>query len=132
MTGTTCSDPDSPPLAGGFFLSLRHDLKIPLSHQGAKNRVEWCACKTLSCQQFSAIQHPAKRQVYAAHNEIRRSNKAMNDTEQTTPAQMVWAVLAKGANGRSEVVKITTADEADRAVLSNPSGWYKSGPVLLA
>jgi hypothetical protein len=88
--------------------------------------------KTLSCQQFSAIQHPAKRQVYAAHNEIRRSNKAMNDTEQTTPAQMVWAVLAKGANGRSEVVKITTADEADRAVLSNPSGWYKSGPVLLA
>ena len=88
--------------------------------------------KTLSCQRFSAIQHLAIRQVYAAHNEIRRSNKAMNDTEQTTPAQMVWAVLAKGANGRSEVVKITTADEADRAVLSNPSGWYKSGPVLLA
>jgi hypothetical protein len=56
----------------------------------------------------------------------------MNDTEQTTPAQMVWAVLAKGANGRSEVVKITTADEADRAVQSNPNGWYKSGPVMLA
>ena len=56
----------------------------------------------------------------------------MEDTMQTKPTRLVWAVLTQGANGRSEVIKVTTADEADRAVSEHPDVWYKSGPIVLA
>jgi hypothetical protein len=56
----------------------------------------------------------------------------MENTMQTNTTKLVWAVLTKGANGRSEVIKVTTADEADRAVSEHPGVWYKSGPIVLA
>jgi len=56
----------------------------------------------------------------------------MEDAIQTKPTRLVWAVLTQGANGRSEVIKVTTADEADRAVSEHPGVWYKSGPIVLA
>jgi len=56
----------------------------------------------------------------------------MEDAMQTKPTRLVWAVLTQGANGRSEVIKVTTADEADRAVSEHPDVWYKSGPIVLA
>jgi hypothetical protein len=56
----------------------------------------------------------------------------MENTMQTNTTKLVWAVLTQGANGRSEVIKVTTADEADRAVSEHPGVWYKSGPIVLA
>jgi len=56
----------------------------------------------------------------------------MENTVQTSQTRLVWAVLTQGANGRSEVIKVTTADEADRAVSEHPGVWYKSGPIVLA
>jgi hypothetical protein len=44
---------------------------------------------------------------------------------------MAWAVLSKAVNGRSEVIKVTNCDEADRTVQENPGVFYKSGPFFL-
>lgn len=42
---------------------------------------------------------------------------------------LAWAVLSQNTTtGRSEVVKITSHDEADNFVRNNPSIYYKSGP----
>ena len=57
--------------------------------------------------------------------------KPMKTAIETKPTRLVWAVLTQGANGRSEVIKVTTADEADRAVSEHPGVWYKSGPIVL-
>jgi hypothetical protein len=76
--------------------------------------------------------NPVIAQVYAPHNEVRERRNPMETTKQTNTTRMVWAVLMKGANGRSEVIKVTTADEADRAVSEHPGVWYKSGPIMLA
>lgn len=55
------------------------------------------------------------------------------DTLNTTNGQrLAWAVLAKTASGRSEVIRITDHNEADEAVRSNPDLYYKSGPFLLS
>jgi len=45
--------------------------------------------------------------------------------------QMSWAILSKAVNGRSEVIKVTTHEEADQAVRDNPEAFYKSGPFML-
>jgi len=55
----------------------------------------------------------------------------MSYTEQEPPIKLVWAVLAKCPNGRSEVVRITNYEEADQAVHENPTLFYKSGPHTL-
>ena len=78
------------------------------------------------------LQSPAHVQVYTSHNEVRRRGNPMETTMQTNTTKLVWAVLTQGANGRSEVIKVTTADEADRAVSEHPGVWYKSGPIVLA
>lgn len=52
-----------------------------------------------------------------------------NTTESNT--KLAWAVLAKGANGRSEVIKITNHEDADQTILNNPTLFYKSGPFIL-
>lgn len=52
-----------------------------------------------------------------------------NTTESKT--KLAWAVLIKGANGRSEVIKVTNHEDADQTILSNPQLFYKSGPFVL-
>ena len=45
---------------------------------------------------------------------------------------LAWAVLSQSTTtGRSEVVKITSHDEADDFVQNNPSVYYKSGPFVV-
>lgn len=59
----------------------------------------------------------------------------MMDTVTTAAAmgagRLAWAVLAKTATGRSEVIKITDHEDADRTTLDNPELYYKSGPFVL-
>ena len=57
--------------------------------------------------------------------------KPMETTIATKNSTMAWAVLSKAVNGRSEVIKVTNCDEADRAVQENPGMLYKAGPFLL-
>jgi hypothetical protein len=52
-----------------------------------------------------------------------------NTAESTT--KLAWAVLVKGPNGRSEVIKVTNHEDADQTILSNPQMFYKSGPFVL-
>ena len=45
---------------------------------------------------------------------------------------LAWAVLSHNTTtGRSEVVKITSHEEADDFVQNNPSVYYKSGPFVV-
>ena len=45
---------------------------------------------------------------------------------------LAWAVLSQNTTtGRSEVVKITSHEEADDFVQNNPSVYYKSGPFVV-
>jgi hypothetical protein len=55
----------------------------------------------------------------------------MEETATTTYRRLAWAVLSKAQNSKSEVIKITDHEDADRLVLENPEGFYKSGPFLL-
>ena len=55
----------------------------------------------------------------------------METTTATKKSTMAWAVLSKAVNGRSEVIKVTNCDEADRTVQENPGLLYKSGPFFL-
>jgi hypothetical protein len=57
--------------------------------------------------------------------------KSMKTATETKSSTMAWAVLSKAVNGRSEVIKVTNCDEADRAVQENPGMLYKAGPFLL-
>ena len=43
-----------------------------------------------------------------------------------------WAVLAQTPTARSEVIKVTDCEDADRTVRDNPGIFYKSGPFVLA
>ena len=56
------------------------------------------------------------------------------DMNGTTPTKkLAWAVLTKGSpTSSSEVVKVTSHEEADQTVKDNPGVYYKSGPFLLA
>ena len=55
----------------------------------------------------------------------------MEITTTDKKSTMAWAVLSKAVNGRSEVIKVTSHDEADKAVQENPGVFYKAGPFLL-
>lgn len=57
--------------------------------------------------------------------------KIMKTASETKSSTMAWAVLSKAVNGRSEVIKVTNCDEADRTVQENPGVFYKSGPFFL-
>ena len=57
--------------------------------------------KTLSCQRFSAIQHPAIRQVYAAHNEIRPDRTKMTEAY----CRRCKALLSSGVNWTPGLIK---------------------------
>ena len=62
----------------------------------------------------------------------RIENKMMNDTiSNTGNGRLVWAVLAQGPTGRSEVIKITDHEDADQTIQNNPKLYFKSGPILL-
>jgi hypothetical protein len=49
-----------------------------------------------------------------------------------TSGKLAWAVLAMTPSGRSEVIKVTDYEEADRTIQDNPELYYKSGPFVLA
>lgn len=51
--------------------------------------------------------------------------------EQGTAINLAWAVLTRATAGRSEVVKITSHEEADDFVRRNPDMFYKSGPFVV-
>tara|TARA_R100000008_G_scaffold10014_1_gene5039 strand:+ start:3467 stop:3622 length:156 start_codon:yes stop_codon:yes gene_type:complete len=47
--------------------------------------------------------------------------------------KLAWAVLTNNTStGRSEVIKVTDHEEADKAVKEGLGTYYKSGPFLLA
>ena len=52
-----------------------------------------------------------------------------NATESQT--KLAWAVLVKGPNGRSEVIKVTDHEDADQMIFDNTQMFYKSGPFVL-
>ena len=55
--------------------------------------------------------------------------KKMN-TSNENPINLVWTVMAKYGNGRSEVIKVVRDyHDADLAVQDNPDIFYKSGPI---
>lgn len=58
--------------------------------------------------------------------------KAVEKEVETKPATLAWAVLIQGANGRSEVFKVTNHEDADRTIKENPGRFYKSGPFILS
>jgi hypothetical protein len=60
------------------------------------------------------------------------ARKAVEEAVKTKPTKLAWAVLMKGANGRSEVIKVTDHDDADQTIKENPGMFYKSGPFVLA
>lgn len=54
----------------------------------------------------------------------------MNIKTQSNSPKLVWAVMTNRHDGKSEVVKVVTDyHEADLAVQSNPTIFYKCGPV---
>jgi len=54
----------------------------------------------------------------------------MNIKTQSNSPKLVWAVMTNRHDGKSEVVKVVTDyQEADLAVQSNPTIFYKCGPV---
>ena len=44
---------------------------------------------------------------------------------------LAWAVLSSSVRGRSEVIKVTTHEEADSLVAQSPDKFYKSGPIYI-
>jgi len=56
----------------------------------------------------------------------------MEPTIANKSSTMAWAVLSKAVNGRSEIIKVTNCDDADRTVQENPKMFYKAGPFLIA
>ena len=56
----------------------------------------------------------------------------MSATNLGCSTKLAWAVLAQRPDGKSEVIKVTSHEEADQAVHDNPSLFYKSGPFTLS
>ena len=54
------------------------------------------------------------------------------DIKSNASGKLAWAVLARTSTGRSEVIKVTDHEDADRTVQDNPTVFYKSGPFILA
>lgn len=50
---------------------------------------------------------------------------------QENSTKLVWAVIAQGPSGRSEVIKITDHEDADQTIRSNPALYHKSGPIVM-
>jgi hypothetical protein len=48
-----------------------------------------------------------------------------------TSGRLAWAVLAISPSGRSEVIKVTDHEDADRTIQSHPDLYYKSGPFVV-
>jgi|GEM_PF-3255333 len=46
-------------------------------------------------------------------------------------SRLAWAVLCSTPSGRSEVIKVTDHDDADRTIRDNPEMYWKSGPFVL-
>lgn len=61
------------------------------------------------------------------YGEINRSRKM----SQENSTKLVWAVIAQGPSGRSEVIKITDHEDADQTIRSNPALYHKSGPIVM-
>lgn len=55
----------------------------------------------------------------------------MDNATESGNIKLAWAVLAQRADGKSDVIKITNHEEADRTMLENPGMFYKSGPFIL-
>ena len=54
----------------------------------------------------------------------------MMNTSNEHPIVLVWTVMMKCANGKSEVIKVVRDyHEADLAVQAHPDLFYKSGPI---
>lgn len=67
---------------------------------------------------------------------ISYANKEITPMEATAPQQspcgrLVWAILSKDCNGRSEVIKVTTHEDADQTIKEYPGRYWKSGPIVL-
>jgi hypothetical protein len=53
------------------------------------------------------------------------------ESDISAPTRLAWVVFAQGPSGKSEAIKITDHEDADRTVLENPKLFRKSGPVVL-
>ena len=54
------------------------------------------------------------------------------DNQEHSGSKLAWAVLSKNSEtSRSQVIKITDSNDADRTVQNDPGLYYKSGPFLL-
>lgn len=54
------------------------------------------------------------------------------EMSQEKSTKLVWAVLCQGPTGRSEVIKITDHEDADRTIQNNPAMYFKSGPIVMS
>ena len=56
----------------------------------------------------------------------------MNNTEGRAVQRLAWAVMSLNTeSSRSEVIRVTDHEDADKAVLENPELFYKSGPFVV-
>ena len=55
----------------------------------------------------------------------------MSQANPESSIKLAWAVLAQRPDGKSEIIKITNHEEADRTVMESPGLFYKSGPFTL-
>lgn len=56
----------------------------------------------------------------------------MNNTEGRAVQRLAWAVMSLNTeSSRSQVVRVTDHEDADKAVLENPELFYKSGPFVV-
>ena len=56
----------------------------------------------------------------------------MEEIQAIPTPHLAWAILSRPVNGRSEVVRITNHEDADRMVQEHPDFYYKSGPIVLS
>lgn len=88
--------------------------------------------RTLAITGFVKVQDLIPAQIYAQHNEVPREKNMEEKAPEVSIRKMAWAVLSRPVNGRSEVIKVTDYEEADKAVQEQPDLFYKSGPFMLA
>lgn len=56
----------------------------------------------------------------------------MENCQSKTSVKLAWAILSMPVNGRSQVIRITDHEDADRTVQEHPDFYYKSGPIVLS
>ncbi len=54
------------------------------------------------------------------------------ESSSTPGGKLAWAVLAQTPTGRSEIIKVTDHEDADRTIQDNPTLYYKAGPIWLS